>query len=55
MFASQSDSEESLGDELEFRPTITSADLRAEYPLFTDFEEDLRRYSAATFQTSIKR
>ena len=39
----------------EYRPDGTHEKLKADYSTFADFEKDLRRYSAATFQTFIKR
>ena len=47
--------EDDSEDVAEFRPDGTHERLKADYPTFEDFEKDLRRYSAATFQTFIKR
>ena len=46
-----SDSE--LEDAQEYRPEKVSIELRNEYAFFAAFEEDLRKYSAATYQTSL--
>ena len=50
-----SDSEKEELDTDEYRPNAVDDDLRAEYASFADFEQDIKRYSAATFQTFIKR
>ena len=51
----QSDSDNEITEEEEFRPVAVSLDLNAEYSTFAEFEEDLKRYDAATCQTFIKR
>ena len=51
----QSDRDNEITEEEEFRPVAESRDLNAEYPTFAEFEEDLKRYGAATYQTFIKR
>ena len=51
----QSDSDNEITEEEEFRPVAVSLDLTAEYPTFAEFEKDMKRYGAATYQTFIKR
>ena len=54
---SESEGDDDLedSDSQEYRPERVSDDLRREYASFAAFQEHLRQYSAATFQSFIKR